>query len=376
VIAEVAKYTADAKATELAKEASKAEQKYALVAAAQAMTEAQQYLAEEKAGAAKAKFEAAAKALAQGAENYTAVFQTYPETSTGRRTALAGWLTSRDNPLVARVAVNHMWLRHFGKPLVPTVTNFGRNGKAPLNQALLDWMAVQFMDDGWSMKTLHRTLVTSSAYRMASSGPQLAAPNQKLDPDNNLFWRMNPHRLEGEVVRDSVLFLAGTLDETMGGPDIDDVDGLVSHRRSIYLRHSPENQVEFLRLYDQPNPTECYMRTESVIPQQALASTNSLLSLEAARTLGRKLSARYAAEDTFVRNAFLLITGLDPTKAEVAESRRFLAEQAAMFQAPQRLTRFSSEQETRVGPSDDPMLRARENYVHALFNHNEFLTAR
>jgi hypothetical protein len=134
--------------------------------------------------------------------------------------------------------------------------------------------------------------------------------------------------------------------------------------------------VEFLKLYDQPNPTECYRRTESVIPQQALASTNSTLSLEAARTLGRKLSARYKADDAFVRNAFLLITGLEPNAGELAESRRFLAEEAAMFRAPERLTRFSSEQETRVGPSDDPALRARENFVHALFNHNEFLTAR
>ena len=376
IAAEVAKHSGDAKAADLAKTAAKAEQKYALVAAAQAMTEAQQYLAEEKAAAAKGKFEAAAKALAQGAEEYTPVFETFPETSTGRRTALAGWLAGRENPLVARVAVNHMWLRHFGKPLAPTVTNFGRNGKLPLNQALLDWMAVQFMDDGWSMKKLHRTLVTSNAYRMISSGPELAASNQKIDPDNNFFWRMSPRRLEAEVVRDTVLYLAGSLDEKMGGPDIDDVDGLVSFRRSIYLRHSPENQVEFLKLYDQPNPTECYMRTESVIPQQALASTNSSLALESARTLGRKLSSRHARDEDFVRYVFVLITGIEPSKMELVESRRFLSEQAAMFRSPQKLTRFSSRQEARVGPSEDPELRARENFVHAMFNHNEFLTAR
>jgi hypothetical protein len=202
-----------------------------------------------------------------------------------------------------------MWLRHFGKPLVPTVTNFGRNGKPPLNQALLDWLAVQFMDDNWSMKKVHRIIVTSHAYRMVSSGTQLSASNQKIDPENNSFWHMNPRRLEAEVVRDTALYLA-------------DVDGLVSFRRSVYLRHSPENQVEFLKLYDQPNPTDCYMRTESVIPQQALASTNSTLTLEAARSLGRKLASRAGCHVSRTGTA-------DPLCPETGEPRRsFIRSQA------------------------------------------------
>jgi hypothetical protein len=131
--------------------AQKAEQKYVAAFASEATVEAQQLLATDKAGAAKTKLEAAAKALGQAAVTYSPVVEVYPETSSGRRKALAEWLVSKDNPLPARVAVNDIWLRHFGKPIVATVANFGRNGAKPSNQALLDWLAVDFMDNGWSM---------------------------------------------------------------------------------------------------------------------------------------------------------------------------------------------------------------------------------
>ena len=136
----------------------------------------------------------------------------YPTTSSGRRLALARWIASKDNPLTARVAINHMWLRHFGKPLVPTVFNFGRNGKPPTHPELLDWLAVEFMDRNWDMKAMHRLMVTSSAYRMQSSGYTADSPQMKIDADNTWLWHMNVRRLEAEAVRDSVLALAGKLD--------------------------------------------------------------------------------------------------------------------------------------------------------------------
>ncbi|HWC00964.1 MAG TPA: DUF1553 domain-containing protein, partial [Bryobacteraceae bacterium] len=365
-----------AKLEELGKAAAKAEQAYGAAQAAEAMLEAQQLLAENKSAAAKAKLEEAAKALGQGAEAYTPVFEVYPETSTGRRKALAEWLVSRENPLTARVAVNHIWLRHFGRPLVTTVSNFGRNGAKPSDQRLLDWLAVEFMDSGWDMKKLHRLLVTSKAYRMASSGPELSAANQKIDPENRYFWRMNPHRVEAEVVRDSALYLAGVLDLTEGGPEVDEAQAMFSRRRSVYLRHNPESQAEFLRLFDQPNPTECYIRTESIVPQQALAAAHSSLYEEAARLLAGSLERRAQGEDAFIGEAFETVLGNRPTPVELAECRKFLAEEVAMLSQPSRLTPFGGENLTRVAPASDPKLRARENLVHALLNHNEFVTVR
>src|SRR5262249_33179522 len=129
------------------------------------------------------------------------VTESFPKNSSGRRLALARWITSKDNPLAARVAVNHIWLRHFGAPLVGTVFDFGKHGQPPTHPALLDWLAVEFMERGWSMKRMHRLIVTSTAYRMDSSSEPTAAA---LDPDNRWLWRMNVRRMEAETVRDSL----------------------------------------------------------------------------------------------------------------------------------------------------------------------------
>ncbi len=364
------------KLEKLTESAQKAEQKYVAAFASEATVEAQQLLGTDKAGAAKTKLEAAAKALGQAALTYSPVVEVYPETSSGRRTALADWLVSKDNPLPARVAVNDMWLRHFGKPLVATVANFGRNGAKPSNQALLDYLAVDFMENGWSMKKLHRTLLTSKAYRTASSGVALSEANKQIDPDNKLFWHMNARRMEAETIRDAVLFQAGLLDLTTGGPDIDENQAFDSRRRSLYLRQTPDSQAEFLRLYDQPMPNDCYIRLESIIPQQALASANSTFFQEASRLLAKSLNTSNAADDSFVRAAFNTILGAPPTAVELAESRKFLTSQSALLAQPERLTRFSEVVDTHVPPALDARQRARENLIHALLNHNEFVTVR
>jgi mono/diheme cytochrome c family protein len=356
--------------------AQKAEQKYVAAFASEATVEAQQLLATDKAGAAKTKLEAAAKALGQASVTYSPVVEVYPETSSGRRKALAEWLVSKDNPLPARVAVNDIWLRHFGKPIVATVANFGRNGAKPSNQALLDWLAVDFMDNGWSMKKLHRMLLTSKAYRMASSGMALSEKNKQIDPENKFFWHMNPHRMEAETIRDAVLYQAGLLDLATGGPDIDEHQAFDSHRRSLYLRQTPDSQAEFLRLYDQPMPNDCYVRPESVIPQQALASANSTFFQEASRLLAKSLNGRHATDDDFIGAAFDTILGAPPTVLELAESRKFLASQSTLLAHPERLTRFSEAVDTHVPPAPDSRQRARENLIHALMNHNEFITVR
>src|SRR4051794_11432365 len=181
----------------------------------------------------------------------------FPATSTGRRLALAKWIADRDNPLTARVAVNHVWLRHFGQAIVPSVFDFGRNGRAPSHPALLDWLAAEFMDKNWSMKHLHHLIVTSSAYRLASTPDE---HDLRIDRDNKYVWRMAPRRAEAEVVRDAISHVAGQLDLKRGGPDITFTEGLTVNRRSLYFRSAAEKQMEFLSIFDGPSVIECYER--------------------------------------------------------------------------------------------------------------------
>ena len=220
--------------------------------------------------------------------SYTApAVTTYPATSTGRRLAFARWITDPSNPLTARVAVNHLWGRHFGRAIVPSVNDFGRNGQRPSHPALLDWLAAELMERGWSMKAIHRLIVTSATYRQDSK-PDPA--DLARDPDNVFLWRWTPRRAEAEVVRDCLFAVAGSLDSTMGGPDIDHQAGLTVPRRSLYFQHAAEKQMEFLQIFDAAGVTECYRRKESILPQQALALANSDLSLRQARRLARTLS--------------------------------------------------------------------------------------
>jgi hypothetical protein len=311
-------------------------------------------------------------ALTENSSAYTPLSPVYPTKSTGRRKALAAWIASQDNPLTARVAVNHLWSWHFGRPLVETTFDFGRSGKRPSHPELLDWLAVELMDNGWHMKHLHRLIVTSKAYRVSSS-PQ-STVNEKIDPDNRLLWHFPALRMEAEEVRDSLLEAAGELDPKIGGPEIPHEQGLASHRRSLYFAHHGESKMEFLELFDEANPSECYRRTTSVLPQQALALSNSELTLRQGRVLARKLwdqvEASASAEAEFVQAAFEQVLGRPPIPAEREAASRFLSRQRALFRATK------LEASGPEGPSTEPGRRARENLVIALFNHNDFVTVR
>jgi hypothetical protein len=305
-----------------------------------------------------------------------AVGTLYPETSTGRRTALAQWITDRGNPLTARVAVNHIWLRHFGRALVPTVSNFGMNGKPPTHPELLDWLAVEFMDRNWSMKAIHRLIVTSNTYRMRSSVME-GKSNLAKDPDNQYYWRMPFRRMEAEVIRDSILHLSGKLDATMGGPDVDHKLGQTNFRRSVYFQHTPDVVVDFLKVFDPADTGESYQRTESVVPQQALALANSDLSFSQARILARALGeqAGQGANAKFVKAAFEQVLGRPPTSEETTKAMQFLDRQSARLQDTTKLTAYAGG-DAQTPPANEGWLRAREDFVHVLFNHNEFVTIR
>ncbi|MCW5980285.1 MAG: PSD1 domain-containing protein [Bryobacteraceae bacterium] len=329
---------------------------------------------EKKRGAALARLEAAANALKEPAEGYTPIGPKYPASSTGRRLALARWIASKDNPLTARVAINHIWLRHFGKPLVPTVFNFGLSGKPPSHPELLDWLASEFMDRDWDMKAIHRLIVTSRAYRMRSSPQAPDPPQSKIDPDNVYLWRMNVRRMEAETVRDSVLALAGKLDSTMGGPEIDESKGNAIWRRSVYFRHAPDLQMDMLKVFDLASPNECFERGESIVPQQALALANGPLSLSMARVIAAQLAP--SPDDAFISAAFDRVLGRAPGPVELRESLAYLREQAELYREPARLTPFRTGPEAAVKPSTDPAQRARESLVHVLLNHNDFVAIR
>ena len=286
----------------------------------------------------------------------------FPKTSTGRRLALARWIANRDNPLTARVAMNHIWLRHFDQAIVPSVFDFGRNGRPPSNPALLDWLAAEFMERDWGMKHMHRLIVTSSAYRMASTPDE---EDLALDRDNKYLWRMPSRRVEAEVVRDCVFYVAGRLDLTRDGPDIDHTLGMSVPRRSLYFRHAAEKEMEFLKLFDSATVTECYQRKESILPQQALALSNSELVTRSARIVARDLKA--ADDGAFTMAAFERVLSRPPTADEREACVAFLAEQTrrhAEAKAPPAQPDADGQ-----APAADPALRARENLVQVLFNH-------
>jgi len=399
VAADNARYKHSAgNAIELARAAGKAERFAKFCSARELLVQAEQAVkaasrkpgkvavnaAQQRLVQARKNVEAARQALALPAMTYTPLSPVYPARSTGRRRSLAQWIASQKNPLTARVAVNHIWMRHFGRPLVETVFDFGRNGKKPTHPELLDWLAVEFMESGWSMKKLHRLMVTSQTYRM-DSGSRPGNPNLTLDRDNQSLWHFEPKRLEAEVVRDSLLHVSGDLNSRMGGQELENDAGATSHRRSLYFSIYPESggHLTFLEQFDTPDPCDCYRRSESIVPQQALALTNSRLALRQSRLLARKLwtevvneqQSASRAEDAFLLAAFEQILSRRPTGPEQKICTEFLAKQAELFRSvgPKGL---AGQGKAGVAPSTDPAMRARESLVRVLFNHTDFVTVR
>ena len=301
----------------------------------------------------------------------------YPMTSTGRRTALANWIVSRDNPRTARVAANHIWGRHFGQPLVATSENFGLNGRIPTHPQLLDWLASELMTCRWQMKSLHRRLVLSATYRMATapietSGVSIETANAvERDGDNRFLWRMNSRSMEAEVVRDSILHLADRLDMTIGGPEIPETDGEKTLRRSLYFRNTPNEKMLMLEVFDMADPNACYRRKESIIPAQSLAMMNSGLVQDVARIVAKQLSE----EQNFVAAVFETVLARRPTPSELIRCHEFLETHTWRFQQDTG-TAFPQGGTATLTPSKDPLLHARENLTHVLFLHNDFVTIR
>lgn len=236
--------------------------------------------------------------------------------STGRRTALANWITRPDNQLSTRVIVNRVWQYHFGRGIVATASDFGKLGEPPTHPELLDYLTTKFVANGWHLKPLHREIMLSAAYRQTARR-EPTGEIAKIDPANRYLWRFNPRRLDAEQVRDALLAASGELDPKSGGP-AEDGNGT---RRSIYTMKKRNNQNELLRALDAPAGfSSTAERQSTTTPTQALQLLNGDWLLSRAR----KLAGRVANID----EAWLAVLGRPPTKTERATAEAFLKKRA------------------------------------------------
>lgn len=256
-----------------------------------------------------------------------------PENRSGRL-ELAQWITSRDNPLTARVAVNRVWAKLFGEGLVSTTENFGKTGLPPTHPKLLDHLALQFMTDGWSMKTLVRRLVLTRAYRMSTD---FNPANYEIDPDNKLLWRATSRRLDGEAIRDSILAVSGQLDlKRPASAMMEFGDGELSGKgvpnltlntppyRSIYVPVVREKAEQLIELFDgaDANLVTGHRKTSNVAGQ-ALYMMNSEFILKHADAFAANLRQRHSSTKDRINNGFLSAFGRLPTANEFKASIEF-----------------------------------------------------
>jgi mono/diheme cytochrome c family protein len=268
------------------------------------------------------------------------------------RLELARAIANRDNPLTARVMVNRIWLHHFGAGLVRTPSDFGMRAEPPSHPELLDHLATVFMrgdgqqSSGWSVKRLHRLILTSAVYRQSSVRDQ--ANGKDLDPENRLLWRMNRRRLDFESLRDALLAVSGRLDHTVGGPSVRDLLGVRANRRTLYGFLDRLNVPGLFRTFDFPSPdTTSPQRAETTVPQQALFLMNNSFARDCARRLLQRPDITETKDvPSRVARIYLLLYGRPPAGDEAALAGEYLGK------APT--------------PADW------EHYVHALLLTNEF----
>jgi len=313
----------------------------------------------------------------QGSKLISATVENRIGETSGRRTALARWLTHPDNPLTARVLVNRIWHHHFGRGIVETLGNFGRSGSMPSHPELLDWLAVDFMNHGWSIKYLHRQVMRSTAYRQSSrqTEDRLKGVLPTEDTENRLLWRMNLRRLESEIVRDSVLAVSGSLDRTAGGPPVEitnPADGLSEpkaaptatspNRRSIYLFARRVYPLKFMEIFDAPiMPVNCTQRMNSATVLQSLAVLNSeFLFAQSDKFAARVRESAGPGIEEQIAFAFQLAYARQPTSEELAKSIAFLADQQRILVSPE----FQE---------DKAQQQALADLCHMLLSSNEFL---
>ena len=298
--------------------------------------------------------------------------------TSGRRSVLANWIASKDNPLTARVIVNRVWQGHFGRGIVASSNDFGKFGTGPTHPELLDWLASELVERGWGLKSLHKLILMSRTYRMSARATPEAL---KLDPGNLLFGRFNMRRLTAEEVRDSILAVSGQLDLKLGGPSVfpkisdevlqgqsipgngwlkskgggyDPQDPTAGNRRSVYVHVKRSLQVPILIQHDQADAdSSCPVRYTTTVPTQALGMLNGEFTNTAAATLAARLRSETPDLTVQVRRAIRLTAGRVPTEDEVRKDVEFVRE----FRA-------------KAGLSDAAAL---QQYCLLMLNTNEFV---
>ncbi len=280
--------------------------------------------------------------------------------SSWRRRGFAQWIASPSNPLTARVMVNRIWQHHFGEGLVRTVSNFGKTGERPSHPELLDWLASEFVQQGWSLKKMHRQILLTEAYQMSSTDNEAGL---KVDPENRLLWRQARPRLEAEIIRDNIMAVAGTLSTKIGGPGVHPyidpslfsgssgrtwpgkaIDDPATFRRSIYVFQKRTIPVPMMELFDAPNGIgACARRNRSTVATQALILMNNAFVHDQAKRFAQRLERE---------------AGADPA-AQVA-----LAFELALSRAPSAKERAEGVSFIRASGLHD--------FAHAVFNLNEF----
>jgi mono/diheme cytochrome c family protein len=244
------------------------------------------------------------------------------------RLELAEAIASPNNPLTARVIVNRVWMYHFGAPLVRTPSDFGLRSEAPSHPELLDYLAARFVQEGWSLKKLHRLIMLSSAYQQSSENNARAA---KEDPGNQLLWRMNRKRLDFEAMRDTFLALAGGIDFGIGGRPVELTTEPFTGRRTVYGFVERQNLPGLFRTFDFASPdTTSPQRFATTVPQQALFLMNSpFVVQQAGKLMARPEVARAATEDEKLQQLHRICLQRSPDKDELALARRFIESQTA-----------------------------------------------
>lgn len=287
--------------------------------------------------------------------------------TTGRRLAFANYLTSGKHPLVARVLVNRFWQHHFGRGLVETTGDFGRQGNKPSHPELLDWLASDFMQNGWKLKRLHRLILTSHTWRQSS---QRRPEADAVDSENRLLWRMPVRRLEAETVRDSILAASGQLNREPFGPPVNVAvteggivevgGGTISEdrrelKRSIYIQVRRSQPVAMLDAFDSPQmEPNCDRRVVSTVATQSLALLNSDFVLTQAKAIARRLADK--ADPTV--DLWQLIYGRQPDPRETTAARQFLKGQADDF---------------KTAGAENADMEALASLAQVLLGSNEFL---
>jgi hypothetical protein len=304
------------------------------------------------------------------------------------RLGFARWLVSRENPLTARVVVNRAWATFFGRGIVKTQEDFGFQSSPPSHPQLLDWLAIRFMDDGWSFKKLHRLIVTSQTYKQSSSS---TAVGEEKDPENILLWRGPRLRLDAEEVRDSALRSAGILSNKMLGPSVfppqpasvttegtygalawNTSTGEDRYRRSLYTFAKRTAPFAFANTFDAPTGEACIVnRDKSNTPLQALSLLNDVTIIEAAQALGKHLMETPGTPEQLISEAFVRCFSRSPSPEELAAVLDFYQKQQQRFiAAPE-----SAKSLAGNGPAETIIPRAAWTAVaRALMNMDEFVT--